>query len=167
MATVRVPISLRTPAMSSLQGNSTFTALALTALDIHVWSFVKDVDGKVWGVVPVPFNLAATPNAKLVLALAANATSGVTRFSVATARSADAASFNPASLTAETSQDITVPATAYLLKYVTFPSTGSLAVTPQAGDILIVQVFHEGTHANDTLAVNSLVMEAWLQCDTA
>jgi hypothetical protein len=167
MATIRKEISLRTPAMSSLQGNSTFTAIALTWGDLHVWSFVKDVDGKVFGLVSVPANLAGTPNAKIVLVLAANATSGVTRFGVATARAADAGSLNPGSLTAETSQDVTVPATAYLRKDVTFPATLTLAVTPQASDVLLVQITHEGTHANDTLAVNSLLVEAYLVCDTA
>jgi hypothetical protein len=164
MATIWKEISLRTPDMSTLQGNSTFAAIALTWGALHVWSFVKDVDGKFYGLVTVPANLAVTPNAKIQFVLAANATSGVTRFGVATARVANAASLNPGSLTAETSQDITVPATAYVRKDVIFTLAG---VTVQASDMLLVQITHEGTHANDTLAVNSLIFEPYLVCDTA
>jgi hypothetical protein len=69
-------------------------------------------------------------------------------------------------LTGETAQDITVPATARLRKDVTFPSAGSLTETVAADDILIVEVFHEGAHANDTLtAANLELYDAWLQID--
>lgn len=163
--TVRVPIDLRAPRVSSLAGNAHWTVAALTAWDAGLWQFLKDVDGKAYGVVGVPKNLAVTPNGKIGVALAANATSGVTRWSVKTKAIADAESFNPASLTAETAQDVTVPATAYLRKDVTFPSAGSLGETLAADDLLVVEFFHEGAHANDTLAVNSLLLAAWLQCD--
>jgi len=52
-----------------------------------------------------------------------------------------------------------VPGTAYLRKDVTFALTEALA----AFDTLLVQVYHEGAHANDTLAVNTLLLGASLE----
>lgn len=165
MATIRVPIDLRNPIVSSLAGNSFFIVTGLTAWDAGHWEFAQDVDGKIYGIATVPKNVSATPNAKIVLAIAANATTGVTRLQVKTKAVADTESLNPAALTAETAQDITVPATARLRKDVTFPSTGNLTETVSADDILIVEVFHEGSHVNDTLAANTELYEAWLQVD--
>lgn len=165
MPTVRVPIALLNPRTATLAGNSFWTIAALSAWDAGHWEFVKDVDGKVYGMVAVPKNLAATPNPKIVLSLAANATTGVTRMSVGTKAVADAESLNPASFTVETAQDVTVPATARVRKDVVFPSTGNLTETVAADDLLIVEIFHEGAHANDTLAVNTEVYAAFLQVD--
>jgi hypothetical protein len=159
LATVKIPIDLRNPRVSSLAGNSFFTVKGLTAWDAGCWEFVKDVDGKVYGIVTIPKTIAVTPNAKIVLLIAANATTGVTRLSVASKDIADAESINPASLTAETAQDITVPTTARLRKDVTFTMTD----TPVADDIKIVEIFHEGAHANDTLAVNTELLAAYLE----
>ncbi|HEX9765181.1 MAG TPA: hypothetical protein VGA36_00355, partial [Nitriliruptorales bacterium] len=89
-------------------------------------------------------------------------TTGVTRFTVGVAAPADGESYD-VTFTDETAQDITVPATAYLRKDATFPSTGSLAATIAAGDDLMVRVVHNGDHANDTLAVETLMPEAVLQ----
>jgi hypothetical protein len=165
--TVRIPIDLRNPRVSSLAGNTWWAVIGHTAWDAGHWRFNGDVDGKVYGLVPVPKNLDTTPNAKIVLVIAANATTGVTRLSIRTKAIADAESFNPASLTAETAQDITVPATARLRKDVIFPSTGNLTETVAADDLLIVELFHEGAHANDTLAVSTELYEAFLQVDVA
>lgn len=163
--TVRIPIELRNPRVTSLAGNSFFTVLGLTAWDAGYWSFLQDVDGKAYGVVQVPHDLAVTPNASVGLAIAANATTGVTRLQVSTKAIADAESLNPASLTAETAQDITVPATARLRKNVAFPAAGSLTETVAADDLLVVELYHVGTHTNDTLAAATEVYAAWLQCD--
>ena len=92
------------------------------------------------------------------MAIAANATSGVTRLQVATKAIADNESMNP-TLTDETAQDITVPGTAYLRKDVTFTLTETLA----AGDLVIVEIYHNGLHANDNLAVDTLLFGAWLE----
>lgn len=167
MATIRVPIDLRSPRVTSLAGNAFFTVEGLTAWDAGRWEFIKDEDGKIYGLVPVPKTLHGTPNGKIILSIAANATSGVTRLQVSTKAIADAESLNPASLTAETAQNITVPATAYLRKDVTFPTTGSLGETLTADDLLLVEVFHDGNDAGDTLAVATLLWAAFLQCDVA
>ena len=158
--TVNIPIDFRNPRVSSLAGNSWFSVLALTNWDAGHWEFLKDVDGKIYGVVPVPKNVNATPNAKIILQMAWNATSGVSRLSVKSKNVANAATLD-ASFTAETSQDITVPGTAYFREDVTFTLTNA----PAADDLLLVEVFHEGAHANDSVAVNTLLFEAFLQVD--
>lgn len=158
--TIRVPINLRNPRVSTLAGNTFFNVKALTNYDAGVWEFVKDVDGKVYGLVPVPKNLFATPAAKIILVTAYNATSLVSRWSVKSKNVADAATLD-ATFTAETAQDITVPGTAYFRKDVTFTLTNA----PVASDMLLVEIFHEGAHANDTVAVNSLLFGAMLECD--
>lgn len=155
--TRRVPVSLHTPASATSAGNSFWSVLAMTDYDLGHWEFVKDVGGKIFGHVLIPEGLAAT-GGSLVLHIAANATTGVTRLSVSTKAVADAESMQPSSLTTETSQDITVPGTAYLRKDVTFALTEALA----EGGLLIVEVYHEGAHANDTLAQNTLLLGATL-----
>lgn len=167
MSRVRVPVDLRNPRVTTLAGNAFFTVVGLTAWDAGHWQFVKDVDGKLYGVVKVPKNLAAAPNGKIVLVIGANATTGTSRLSAATKAVADAESLNPASFAVETAQDITVPATARLRKDVTVPASGTLAEALAADDLLLVEVFHEGAHANDTLAVNTELYGAYLEVDVA
>lgn len=148
-------IDLRNPRVTSLAGNSFWTVAGLTDWDFGHWEFVKDVDGKVYGV----GRCSGMTSGTIHLLIAANATSGVTRLSIGHKAIADGDSINPGSLTDITAQDITVPGTAYLAKEVTFTITESLTNK----DILIVEVFHEGAHANDTLAVNTLLLGAWLE----
>lgn len=152
--TGKVAIDLRNPRVTSLAGNSFFTVAGLTAWDFGHWEFVKDVDGKVYGAV----RCTGMTSAVIRLAIVANATSGVTRLSVGHKAIADGDSANPATLPAITAQDITVPATAYLRKDVVFTVTETLT----GKDVLLVECFHEGAHANDTLAVNTLLLGAWL-----
>jgi hypothetical protein len=161
VATIRVPVEFRNPRVSSLGGNCFWTVAGLTDWDAGHWEFVKDVEGKLYGVVAVPANLHGTPNAKIILLLAANATTGVTRMQVGTKDVAGGESLNPASLVDETAQDVTVPATARLREDVTFTLTNA----PAANDLLLVEVFHDGDHANDTLAVNTELYAALLEVD--
>ena len=162
---VRLPIDLRNPRVTTLAGNSFFTVTGLTAGDFGYWQFVKDVEGRLYGVVAIPKNVAGTPSAKVVLVTSANATTGVTRLQVSTKAIADGESLNPASLTAETAQDITVPSTARLRKDVTFPSTGSLTEMVAADELLLVEIAHLGAHVNDSLSVNTELWAAFLQVD--
>jgi hypothetical protein len=125
-------------------------------------SLIKDVAGELFGLVRVPENYANTP--KIEAVILANATSGVTRLTLGTVCIAnDAASLDPASFTDETAQDITVPGTAYNDKVVTFPTSGNLGSSANIaiGKLLIVRFQHNGTHANDTLAVNTLLAGLW------
>jgi hypothetical protein len=159
--TRRYPIHLHTARQSSLAGNSFWTVAALTDYDAGHWEFVKDVDGKVYGHIAIPAELAGTPSAKIVLITAYNATTGISRWVVGTAPAADGATLNPGSLTDETAQDITVPGTAYFRKDVTF----TLTTPPVANGMLIVEIHHNGAHVNDTVAVNSLLQGAYLEVD--
>lgn len=159
--TVRIPLDLRNPRVASLAGNAFFNVVGLTIWDAGFWEFVLDVDGKIYGVIPIPKNVASTPNGKIILEIAANATSGVTRLNIASAAVADGESFNPGSLTAETAQNVTVPGTARFRKDVTFSLTPALV----ANDLLIVEIFHEGTDGGDTLAVNTELYLASLEID--
>jgi len=161
--TRRIPVQIRSPQTASNPGNAYFNIQALTNQDFGCWEYVKDVDGNTFGVVSVPPEVAGSPNAKIILIIAANATSGVTRLNTSTKCVAhDAESVN-VSFTADTAQDITVPGTAYLTKKVTF-SAGDLT-NAAANDLIFVKIFHEGTHTNDTLAVNTLLIEAYLEVD--
>jgi hypothetical protein len=161
LATVtrRYPIQLHTPASSvtAIAGNAFWTAAALTDWDAGHWEFIKDLEGKIYGIVKVPHAISSTAG-NIVLEIGANATSGVTRLQIGHKAVADGESMNP-TLTDITAQDITVPATAYLRKKVTVAATEALV----SDDILIVEVFHDGDHANDTLAVNTILWGAWLE----
>ena len=160
--TIRVPVDLRNPAITANAGNSFWTVLGLTDHDFGHWEFVQDVDGKIFGLAHVPANIAGTPAAKLIIILAANATSGVARMSVASdAVANDNESINPGALTGIAAVDITMPGTAYFTQEQSY----TLAGAPAANDLLLVEIFHEGAHANDTLAVNLLVVEVYLEID--
>jgi len=164
VATIQIPIDLRDPRVTTLAGNAGWTVVGLTAHDVGVWQFVKDVEGKVYGVVRLPVNIAGTPNAKIKLVIMANATSGVTSLDIghkAVQTKAPAESLNPASLTYIGVQHITVPATAYNALEVSFTVSESLATE----DELLVEIFHDGDHASDTLAVNTLLFDALLEID--
>jgi hypothetical protein len=161
--TVRIPLDLRNPQVSANGGNSFWTVGGLTAWDAGHWEFAKSVQGNIFGVALIPHNLAVTPNASIIVSLAANATTGVAVVQASTSPVANAASFNPASLTAESAQNITMPATAYLRKDVTFTLTNA----PAADNILIVEILHNGTNGSETLAANLLLFEAVIQLDLA
>jgi hypothetical protein len=152
-----IPVDLTTPRTSTLGGNVGGNIVALTDYDAPVWEFLKDVEGKLYGYVRVPSDYAS--GGVIRLALAANQTSAnVTRMQLATKAVADGESLNP-TLTDESGVDVTMPTTAYQRKDVTFTLTETLA----AGDLLIVEVFHDGDHANDTLTVSTLLWGAWLE----
>jgi hypothetical protein len=165
MATLRIPIDLRNPRVATLAGNAFFNVIGLSNIDQGIWEFLKDVDGKVYGVVTVPSGLAGAVNPAIILVIGANATTGVTRMNVSSKSIAPNAESYNVTLTADTAQDVTVPATARLTKEVTF-TVGDLANLAE-NDLLIVEIFHEGVHANDTLAVSTELLEAYLRVDLA
>ena len=156
MATVQIPIQLTVPSSEGNGYPALTTANGFTNVRQIVPAFVKDVDGDWWGKCRTPQDYVSTP--KVVLSLCANAITGVTRMSVATSPMADAEQLDTA-VTAETAQDVTVPATAKVRKDVTFTLTPVVA----AGDELLIRIRHEGTHVNDTLAVDTLMPEVVFQ----
>jgi len=119
------------------------------------WDFVKDVLGYADGFVKVP---PGVTSGTIKATIMANATSGVTRWYIRTFASADGASLSSGTADNATAQDITVPGTAYNRKDITFTVPSTFA----AGDILWVRFVHDGAHANDTLAVDTLLLGAWL-----
>lgn len=161
--TRRIPLEIRNPRGTTLPGNSYFSVEALTNIDFGMWTFVKDVDGKIYAVVNAPPEMAVTPNAKIIFIIAANATSGVTRLNQSSKCVAEDGETINVSLTADTAQDITVPGTAYFTKKVSF--TGGDLTNVAANDVIFIELFHEGSHGNDTLAVNTLLVDAYLEID--
>lgn len=150
------PIDFRNP--SSGNSNCFPTVAALTAWQEWHWEFVKDVDGYLYGIVRVPWTTSA---GKIELMTSYNATTGVARWGAWIARAADGSAtltFNPASFTALTAIDMTVPGTARVMQKVVFP----LGTTINAGELLMLSIAHLGAHANDTVAVNSELIGAWL-----
>lgn len=161
--TVRIPIDLRAPGSTINAGNAFWKVDGLTAHDFGSWQFLPDVDGSVFGVAHVPKNIAGAPTAKIVLILAANNAGGlITSMDVLTeAVASDAESINPGSLTAVGVVDITMPSTVYLTKEQSF----TLATQPSADDLLLIEIFHDGNKTEDTLSVNTILVEAFLEID--
>lgn len=168
--TTRFPIDLSLPG-SVNAGNSFFADQVLTAptpdFDLGHWEFSKDVVGDVFGQISIPNTIGATPAAKIILTIAANAITGATSLRVdARPIANDAESLDQALDTTIATQDITVPGTAYHTKEVSFtlPTTGN-GFPVAAKDILLIRITHSGTDANDTLAVNTLLIRAELEID--
>lgn len=145
------PIEITTPGTN---GNAYWWPSPGTDHPIDLPTFRRDVDGTFYGRAYVPDDYSA--DGAIVLSIAANATSGVTRLQVSYGLAADAENIDP-TLTAITAQDVTVPGTALLRKDVTFTPSGLAA-----GDLLVVKVDHVGSHGNDTLAAETLLVEARL-----
>jgi hypothetical protein len=165
MATEHFEIPLYLPRWSTLAGAAYFDSEALTDYDSGAFFMKNDVDSKIYGELYVTPRLAGTPNAKIRLIICANATSGVTRLQVGCKAVADAEALNFSAFTDETAIDVTVPATARMRKDVTFPASGNLTEVVAAGDLLIVEIYHIGLHANDTLAVPTQIKRALLIAD--
>jgi hypothetical protein len=157
MAVAQIEITPRIPDSS---GNG-FPIFYNATPHRHLWyGFLKDVAGYWYGQFSVPQDYASGP--KIIMSMAANATTGNTRLAVSSFRTANAATYD-GTYTTETAQDITLPATAYLRKDVTFTiTTASIAI----GDDISFRLDHEGAHANDTLAVDTLMSKAVFEYTT-
>ena len=144
-------IDLRNPTANAFP-----TVTALTAWDAWHWEMTKDVLSAIFGAVRIPPSITpVSPEIRLDLGAAA---SGVSRIIVSTRAVAAGETLNPATLQVETGQDLNIPASRNLLQ-ATFPITETLA----GGDFVIVRIQHDGTHANDTLAVNTELYGAYLK----
>ena len=159
MAVARVPVLIDTPDATGSAYPTLSTSNGFSNIRRLVPAFAKDIDSAWEGVVQVPQGFAS--GGKIVLSIAANATTGVTRLIASTAPMADGEQLDTA-YTAETAQDITVPGTAKLRKDVTFTLTSS----PAVGDAMAVKVTHNGAHANDTLAVDTLLWQVHFEYTT-
>lgn len=163
--TIDIPIDLRNPGITTNPGNSFWTVSAFTAPDFGHWEYLLDVDGDVFGQVAVPQNMAATPNAKIILYVShPNATTGeVVSMEVLANPVADTEAI-PTSMTSVEIIDFTMSNTADVIEAITFPSTGSMA-DPVAGDQMFVQVKHDGNKTEDTLTENVRLHAAYLRID--
>lgn len=143
------------PASPDATGNGYAALVAGSNIRVLVAAFVKDVVGDWWGIVRIPSDYASA--GKIVLSIAANAITGVTTMGLATRVVANTALYDGA-LTSESDIDVTVPGTAYTRVDATFTLTPTLA----ADSDLVYRIRHNGTAVNDTLAVDTLLMQAVL-----
>ena len=171
---IRIPFARNlSPQQTANQGNVFPTISSLTAalpdFDLPHWQFLKDTTGSLFGYVSLPKTIGAIPAAKIVLIIFSLATTGVTRMRVqARPISSDAESLDKVLDTTIAAQDITVPATVNTTKEVTFtlPTTGN-GFPVAAKDTLLVRIQHDGLDVNDTLAVDTKLLEAYLEVDTS
>ena len=153
-----IGINFKNPRTASLAGNSFANVIALTNIDLEVIEFVRDVQGRFYATAHIPSGYGTVATAKVIFDIIANATTGDTRLQVSTKEVAEGETVN-VSLTAITAQTVTVPGTAYLAKRVSF----TIATAPVADDLIVIEFFHDGTNAADTLAVNTQIVNAYVE----
>lgn len=141
--TVYVPINLLVPRTKSLAGNSYFTVLSGANWDQGVWQFISGNESQVYGIVHVPGNISATPNAAVNLVVFCSSIISGTFFKVSTACVASGTTFDP-TLTAETGQNVAVPGTANTRFDILFNSGSNLTTAVSGNGILIVEISHSG-----------------------
>lgn len=163
--TTRFPVDFRGPDVIANPGNVFFGPIALTTptpdFQLGVWQMLENVEGRLYGLVTVPNVIGGTPAAKIILTIAADATTGDTRLQVLTRAVANSGESLNGALVAETAQTVSVPTTALEKEEVTFTLTNA----PAAKDTILVEVFHDGDLAADTLAVPTLIVKAALEID--
>lgn len=158
----------RVPRSQSLAGNSFSGVIPLTNYDWEVWEFLPGVDGSVYFQIRVPDNVAASPNAKIVVSWAANNTTASKQVAwIVSDGKYAAGSAADISFSAETQQNIAVPTTAYQRVDTLFPASGNIATSLSAGDFLVIELKRKGSDgANDTLTtLNALVDSVYLVVD--
>jgi hypothetical protein len=168
MATTRdFPVQGFCPRLTSGGGNSFFTpvAFATAATDLDLLTFKQGADGRAAATVKIPDGLAATPNAKIAIRWAINATTGSVRFNVRVRPVALAESIDQA-LTAIGVADFSVAATAYTVQEAAF----TLPTTPAPWPIvdaesLMVDVERVGSA--DTALANVHIVGVDLRVDLA
>jgi len=151
------------PAISHDGGNAYWNINALSTpapdFDFGAWEFVKDVDGYLNFYFDLPKVINnTTPNAKIILRLLANATTGVSSFDVETRPRAEGETLDVALDSTMAIQDVPMPTTAFVEKEVTFtlPTSGNDHPV-QSLDTLLCMIKHNGTKGEDTIAVNTLM----------
>lgn len=142
-------------------GNAYPALVVGTNVRLLVPAFVKDVDGFWYGPLRVPKDYSSA--GKIVVWVGSSGTSAqVSSMTVETVVRDTAAGWDAAAYTAETVQDITVSTTAYRPVAGTF----TLTTTPAADKVLLVRIKHVGTAANDTLALDTLLLDCYFEYTT-
>ena len=144
-AQVFYPIDWRNPNSVALAGNTWPTVQVLSSQELWMWQFRQDVNGALYGVVRIP-NSAVVVAPKVYLELGATA-AGTTRMHVRATAVSDGETLDFASQDQTVIADV-VLAAGRVRKSQVYTLTG---IAP--GDLVLVSLLHEGTHANDTLAV--------------
>jgi hypothetical protein len=150
---VNVPVDLR-----NATKNAGFIPLVFAGITMGTWFYIKDVEATISGLVNIPSSFTEVA-INVALRSAADATSGDVRFEVASLALGNGDDPD-GTVTSETAQTIAVSGNVTVAR---FPTSGGLASSPAAGDILFVKLFHDGDHAADTLAQNLLLLSAWLE----
>jgi hypothetical protein len=155
-----IEASCDTPRTQTLAGNSFWSVVALTNWDAGEWQFLPAVDGKLYCTAQVPRSISGTPAAVVLLetASANTASSKAVRWIVSSKNVPNGSTLD-LSFTAETAQNITQSTTAYTRTDVTFTLTNQ----PAASDLLVIEVFRQGSNGGDTLTtLNALVFKVLL-----
>lgn len=167
--TVYLPIAIRGPGAAFGPGVGFLDEVGhsvIPNLDFWAWAGASDSSNGaayLFGSVRIPHNLAATPNAVILLRMMAQENSNNYAVQIGEFRVPNGSSFN-GTFTTETQQTGTVPATATNRFDLTFPSSGTLAVTPQPDDELMIEIIFGSTA---TLTEPLDVIEAVLRLDLA
>lgn len=161
---VKIPIDLR----GSTDANASFEALSGPTTPFAAWTFDQSTDGIVRGLVLLPQALAADPDPSIVLVIASSATSGAARMNVSSKMVDPNGGSYSVALTADTAQDVTVPGAAWTGKKVTY-TVGDLGSILQSsgGKHVLVEVTRDANHANDTLAADLALLDAWIEVEIA
>lgn len=155
------PIDLRNPT-----NNAYYLAAAAKATSpnwtLGQWRMVKDVESHIYGAVRAPDSFTSLA-VRLMVSAAGETEEGDVRLQVRTAAVGDGDTID-GGLTAETAQTVSLTnAAAGVMKFVVFPTSGGLGSSPAAGELIVVDVFHDGDDAADTLAADLVLWGAWLE----
>lgn len=152
---VDIPLTGCVVDVATLPGNAFMDTMNLStlAMDIGVIKMKDAVDSAFVCQVLVPNELDSTPAAKVIFDVAPNVACGASQtFDLNISyRFNDAAENMNTAPTTETAQAISGATTAHVTTRATFPSAGSLASAPAAGEIGFIRVIRDGDDAtNDT-----------------
>jgi hypothetical protein len=149
------PLQCTNPKVSSGAGNAFFDVENLPAAgaDLLLGKFNDAADGRVTCTGFVPNELAGTPAAKIIFDVQPHVACGSSQnFRVNIRYRFWGATTSDTAWTVETEQSIAGSTTAHSLTRATFPSSGSLANAPAAGDNVGIEIQRDGADASDTCA---------------
>lgn len=134
---IRIPVDIRSPEQTGLAGNSFWTINSGTVSQMGFWAFLGNTSGGsgtgvrstgaiVYGYVQIPSNADPGSIPKLIVALAASASSNaVCMFRVGTKEVQTGMAFDNASWQHENGQNWTAPATAWARQDLSFTLTSA------------------------------------------
>lgn len=146
---IRVPVDIRIPEQTGIQGNSFWTVQSGTVAQLGFWAFLGNVTGAItYGFVQVPPNVDPGSVGKLIVALGASATAAsLSAWRVGTKEIQTGASFDVPSWVHENAVNWTAPTTAWARLDLSFTLTSATT----ANAILAVKLERDsdGTSATE------------------